>query len=316
MKAITYVTTVITRLEVTGNDVLLITLADPDRWELPPFEAGAHIVLYLEGGMRRAYSLCSNAHDRYSYQVAVKLETQGRGGSAWIHNHCKVGSLVHVSLPRSTLRLQHAMQKHILIAGGIGITPMLSLIFTLEREHREYELHYFYRGEAPLLREVKETIRSGRLNIYPADLAQTNRKELKEILPPYREDLCLYCCGPDRMMQAFSLLASEWQEHQLQQEHFAGVTVDDSMFPPYQIELKQSGKTLQVRGGQTPLEALLEADVYIDHSCEGGICGACSVTWCEGKPVHRDRVLTEDERKHKVILCVAGCESEKLVLDL
>jgi ferredoxin-NADP reductase len=316
MKAITYVTTEVTGLAMTGDDVLLVTLADPDRWELPAFEAGAHLVLFLGNGMRRAYSLCSDPADRYHYQIAVKRERNSRGGSAWIHHHLGMGTRVGVSLPRSTMKLDQDKKKHLLIAGGIGITPMLAFIHQLERKCLDYELHYFYRGNPPLVREVQQAINNGRLFLYPSPGNAGVKKSVAEIMPAWSEDICLYCCGPQRMMDAYNHAGAEWPAAQLQQEHFSGVTIDDASLPPFTIELRRSGKQVAVAGGQTPLQALLDAGVDIDHSCEGGICGACSVSWCDGKPVHRDKVLSADERKSKVILCVAGCESEKLVLDL
>ncbi|MEG3129386.1 PDR/VanB family oxidoreductase [Pantoea cypripedii] len=316
MKAITYVTTVVTRLEMTGDDVLLVTLADPDRWELPAFEAGAHLVLILGNGMRRAYSLCSDPDDRYHYQIAVKRETSSRGGSVWIHHHLGMGDWVGVSLPRSTMKLHQDKKKHLLIAGGIGITPMLAFIYQLERKCLDYELHYFYRGNPPLFREVQQAMNHGRLFLYPSSENAGVKTSVEAIMPALSEDICLYCCGPERMMVAYNQAGAAWPTAQLQQEHFSGVTIDDASLPPFTLELRRSGKMVAVAGGQTPLQALLEAGVDIDHSCEGGICGACSVNWCEGKPVHRDKVLSAEERKSRLILCVAGCDSEKLVLDL
>ncbi len=313
MKAITYVTVTITEMASTGDNVLLITLADPDMWELPAAEAGDHIVLYLGNGMRRTYSLCGDPADRYRYQVAVKLEKTGRGGSAWIDHQLRPGFVLGISLPHRGMSLQDK-PRHVLLAGGIGITPMLSLIYTLERQHKYYELHYFYRGNPPLYSQVKQAARSGKVCFYPAD--RLPRQQLKEILPAYHEDYCLYCCGPDRMMKAFLEAGEAWQPDQLQYEHFSGVVVDNALFPSYSIELRRSDKTVWVEAGQSPLQALLEAGVDIDHACEGGICGACAVPWCEGKPLHRDKVLTEEERRHSVILCVAGCESKKMVLDI
>lgn len=316
MKAITYITTEITALQATGDDVLLITLADPDRWELPPFPAGAHIDVLLDNGMRRSYSLCSDPANRYHYQLAVKREANGRGGSQWIHEQFAPGKVVRVSLPRCTLQIQPERKKHLLIAGGIGITPMLSIIYSLEQTGHCYQLHYFFRGTAPLLAEIQQTARHGEIFLYPEGYRDDKKIDLQDILPPPDNLHCLYCCGPERMMTAFNTATRLWQEQQCQQEHFSGVKPDDTMFPSYQLELRRSGKHISVRAGQSPLQAVLEAEVYVEHSCEGGICGACRVTWCEGSPVHRDKVLTDEQRQNQLILCVAGCDSDKLVLDL
>ncbi len=316
MHPITYITTEITVLQATGDDALLITLADPDRWELPPFSAGAHIDLLLGNGIRRSYSLCGDPANPYAYQLAVKRETESRGGSRWIHDQFTPGMEVRVSLPRSTLHLQPDRQQHLLIAGGIGITPMLSLIYSLERAGSCYQLHYFYRGCPPLLTELQQVAVHGEIFLYPEGIRAGRKTELQDIIPQPDDQLCLYCCGPQRMMDAFNLITADWQSAQCQQEHFSGLEVNDSMFPSYQLELRQSGREITVRTGQSPLQALLEANVYVDHSCEGGICGACRVTWCEGSPVHRDKVLTEQQRQQELILCVAGCDSNKLVLDL
>lgn len=193
---------------------------------------------------------------------------------------------------------------------------MLSMIYSLERAGLSYQLHYFYRGTPPLLAEIQQVAQQGEIFLYPQGCREGRKTELPDIIPQPGDDWCLYCCGPQRMMDAFNASTAQWHSSQCQQEHFSGMELDDSMFPSYQLELRQSGREITVRKGQSPLQALLEADVYVDHSCEGGICGACRVSWCEGSPVHRDKVLTEQQRQQELILCVAGCESRRLVLDL
>ncbi len=352
MKAITYVTTVVEKCPREGSDVMLITLRDPDNWELPPFEAGAHLDLILGNGVKRSYSLCGDPHDRYRYTIAVKREVAGRGGSAWIHDRLRPGMEIGVSLPRCTMRLQPEAIKHIFIAGGIGITPFLSMIASLEQRQEDYELHYFFRGTPPLQTEISLRARHGKVFYYPSARSMSvdatdgwclssstdegsqsktlngsiphlptghaikRKSRLQDIIPDYHPGLALYCCGPTRLLDAFSALHPRWPRQQLHQEHFTGVQLGDDLHPPFQLELKRSQKTIEVASGITPLQALLEAGVDIDHSCEGGICGACKVTWCEGEPIHRDKVLSQAEREQQLILCVAGCKSQKLVLDL
>lgn len=315
MKQINYVTTVIQQMEPTGTDTLLITLVDPDGWELPPFEGGANLTLFLDNGMKRAYSLCNDPANRYHYQIAVKINPQGLGGSRYIHQNCRSGDIMRISLPRSIMRINHDCNKHILIAGGIGITPMLSMIYELEKRQGNYELHYFYRHNAPMLTQLYDAMLSGNLYLYPAENAPAGAARLSAVIPEYHQDICLYCCGPERMMQDYQHIAQQWPDSQKQQEHFSAV-VTAGQYPPYTLELRQSGKHILVEPGQSPLQALLDADVPVDYTCEGGVCGACVVDWCDGQPVHHDKVLTDEERQHKVILCVAGCKSEKLVLDL
>jgi vanillate O-demethylase ferredoxin subunit len=313
---ITTVTTIVEAIEDAGPDVKLFSLVDPDRWELPPFRAGAHIDLHLARGMVRTYSLCNDPADNKCYRVAVKREPAGRGGSAKLHDQVGVGDVIGVSLPRGGLVLDAAISRFIFVAGGIGITPFLSAAALLLRTGRpDFTLHLLTRGKPPLARQVSPFVQSGHVILH--DTAAAGRPDLAALIGRPAPQTAVGCCGPAGMIDDFERASRDWPGERVHVERFVPpVLPADPDARPYTLALARAQLETRVEPGQTMLAALLDLGIEIPASCCGGICGACKVDWLEGNPVHRDRVLSPAERARSLMVCVAGSAGARLVLDL
>jgi ferredoxin-NADP reductase len=313
---ITTIKTIVESIEDAGPDVKLFSLVDPDRWELPPFRAGAHIDLRLPGAMVRTYSLCNDPADNKCYRVAVKREPAGRGGSAKLHDQVRVGDVIGVSLPRGGLVLDAAISRFIFVAGGIGITPFLSAAALLLRIGRpDFTLHLVTRGEPPLARLVAPFVQSGHVILH--DTATAGRPDLAALIGLPAPKTAIGCCGPAGMIDDFERASRDWPGERVHVERFVPPVLPvDPNSRPYTLALARSQIETRVEPGQTMLAALLDLGIDIPASCCGGICGACKVDWLEGSPVHRDRVLSLAERARSLMTCVAGSAGVRLVLDL
>lgn len=322
MKPIRTVKTVVREIAPAGDGIALVHLADPDDWELPAFEAGSHIDLHLPNGLVRSYSLCGSPAERRRYLVAIKREEAGRGGSIAAHA-LRRGDVVPVSLPRGTFRLATRAREHVFIAGGIGVTPFVAMAGQLARdpgandtEREDFTLHVLHRGAPPLAALCEAQLPPASV-VYHRSGEGRPRADLAALIGPYRQGRHVYCCGPDALMQAVEALTREWPADHVHVEHFVPPARPvDPDAKPYRAELALSRQTIDVQPHESLLHALRAHGVEVDAACEGGICGACRVRWSGGEPVHHDRVLTDSQRAHEVIVCVSGCASERLVLEL
>ena len=318
MKArpITTVKTVVTGIEDAGAGIKLFTLADPDRWELPPFKPGAHIDLHLPNGLVRTYSLCNEPADNARYVIAVKREAEGRGGSRALHDDVRIGDIIGVSLPRGGLETGPEIARHVFVAGGIGVTPFLSMArHLMQTDDVDFALHLIVREEIPLAAHLAPLIDADRVVVHRT--SQKGRPDLASLVGEAGAQTMVSCCGPEGMIDDFEQVTAAWPAANVHVERFvAPPPVIDPDAKPFTLSLARTGTEIQVRAGQTMLAALQEGGIDIATSCCGGICGACKVGWIEGKPVHRDRILSPYERERYLMVCVAGSDSERLVLDL
>jgi ferredoxin-NADP reductase len=246
--------------------------------------------------------------------IAVKREPHGRGGSLVLHDRVSVGDVLGVSLPRRGLTLVDGAKRHVFVAGGIGITPFLSLAATLRRAGAEFILHLCARGEPPLRASVEPLAMSGRAVFHDT---RAGRPDLAALIGSPDPETQLYCCGPRGMIAAFeeAAMRAGWPQGQTHVEHFVPLPTEHDG-PRYVIVLARSRISGEVPAGGSALAALRALGVEVDASCEGGICGACRVRWLEGPPIHRDRVLSPAERERDVMVCVSGCAGPRLVVDL
>jgi vanillate O-demethylase ferredoxin subunit len=312
--AITNVQTVVRRIEDAGEGIKHFTLEDEDGWELPPARPGAHIDLCLPDGRLRTYSLCSGPQHQTRYEIAVKREPAGRGGSILLHDRIAEGDRIGVSLPRGGLSLPEGTRQ-IFVAGGIGITPFLSAADALlRRGDHDFLLHVLARGAPPLARFLAPLERRGLAVLHDT---RGGRPDMQAMLGPPRPRVRLSCCGPLTMLDAFEAAAADWPQDQVHIERFVAPPIAiDPAAGPYTLVLAKSGRTLDVPAGLPMLDAIAKCGVSVPTSCGGGICGACKVMVLEGKPLHHDRFLSPAEREHHLLACVAGCAGGTLVLDL
>lgn len=306
-KSIHRVTTVLRHVEDLGGGVRVLTLADPDDWELPPFAAGAHVDLHLPSGRIRQYSLCGDPTEPARWRVAVGLEAAGRGGSAEAHG-LEAGTTLLASLPRNLFPLAQT-GRAVMVAGGIGITPFLSMAPVLARAGRDFELHVCTPGETPFgaaLAAYGDRVRFHRS-------ADGGRLDLTALIAGVGPEDHLYCCGPARMVDEAAHAGAVLGER-LHIERFG---VDGpAVAAAYEIELARSGRVIPVGVGQTMLDALRGAGLDLPATCEGGVCLDCRTRYLAGEPEHRDLALTAAERGAWLTPCVSGCAGGRIVLDL
>lgn len=306
----------LTAVTYAAPGVNLYELRRPENQPLPEIEPGSHIDLHLPSGHVRQYSLINDEPNPTRYLIGVKRDPKGRGGSLFIHDQLRVGQPMSIGLPRNNFPLQEQAERSIFFAGGIGITPILSMIGRLTALGRPWSLFYSCRsrsealflerlGADPSVRLHFDDENGGRVLNF-ADVLQNLPKEAH-----------LYCCGPPPMLSAFLAAAERWPQDRVHVERFSsGESATDSK--SFVIELARSNLELVVPSGKTILATLREAGFDVPSSCEQGFCGSCAVRVLKGDPDHRDIALTDEQRlaNDTIMICCSGSKSDRLVLDL
>ena len=286
---------------------------------LPAFQAGAHIDVHLPNGLVRQYSLTNGPGESGLYRIGVKLEPASSGGSKCLHETVREGDVLAISVPRNNFTLRRDSERTVLLAGGIGVTPLLAMAQVLQRGDLTFELHLFARGPEflpfPELLALVADATTEHLGLSPEDTAATIRR----ILGEHTESAQVYVCGPAPMIEATVAIADElgWSEESVHFEYFANPTdIDDST--GFEVALARTGITFEVEPGRTVLEALRAHDIDIPSSCEQGACGTCLASVLEGEVLHQDAYLSRSERAagDRMLTCVSRATSDRLVLDL
>ncbi len=304
-----------------AQDTLSVELRPVGGGEFPPFEAGAHIDLHLPNGMVRSYSLCNDSRERHRYVVAVLKDRASRGGSRCVHEQLRVGSVLTIGAPRNHFPLHEEAAHTVLVAGGIGVTPILCMARRLQALGRSFELRCFARSRQHMA-FMPEIEALGAPVHWHFDDERGGPPDLRSLLARRAPsaDTHFYACGPSVMLDTFEKVCAELGHTQAHIERFAAVAVQASADArqSYTVELRRSGKTFEVTP-DTSLHKMLQAcKADVPFSCEEGVCGSCETRVIEGEVDHRDSVLTAAERaSNKVMMvCVSGCKSGRLVLDL
>ena len=311
---------VVRRRELQGQAVAVLTLADPAGRPLPAFSAGAHIDLHLPGGLVRPYSLCSDPRDTAAYRLGVLKDPASRGGSVAVHQALAEGARLRIGAPRNHFPLISDAPYSVLVGGGIGITPMLAMAWTLHAAGAAFELHYCARSraQAAFLDELAAAPWADRVQLHFDDedtvLAPA---ELLRAAPAGRH---LYVCGPAGFMDwvMAEAAAAGLDAAQIHREYFSAPTTDASENTGFELEARRSGKVVHVAPEMGLLDALKRIGIEVPVSCEQGVCGTCACTVLEGEPEHRDAYLTEEERaaNDQILVCCSRSRSARLVLDL
>jgi tetrachlorobenzoquinone reductase len=308
------------RFEAPG--IMSIELIPPRGERFPEFEPGAHIDLHLASGLQRSYSLLNPRGETDRYVVGVQLDKKGRGGSRFIHDNFRVGMSVQLSAPRNLFALDESAAHSVLIAGGIGVTPILCMYRRLIELGRSVQMLYCARSadHAAFIDELRTmSADGGKLDVYFDDENGGRPVDLKAYLADVPADAHVYCCGPAPMLDAFDAACETVGIANRHIERFAAVPqAAPAANHGYSVELARSNKVVEVLPGRSLLDTLLAAGVNVDHSCMDGICGTCETRVLSGCPDHRDSVLspTEQASNRVMMVCVSGCKGEKLVLDL
>jgi len=305
-----------------ADGILELTFAPatPDAAPLPPFTPGAHVDVHLPGGLTRQYSLCGEVDDPVGYRIAVQVEADGRGGSRAVAAHLVEGARLTIGAPRNRFPLDEEASFSLLLAGGIGLTPVLAMARRLARLGRPFRLHYAARSEDKLAfrAELDALARAPGAEVFTHVDGRPDALDLQQAIGARPEGGQLYVCGPAGFMDAVVDRAqgAGWPEQAIHLESFtARVRADDEAFT---VVLSRSDRRVDVPAGTTIAEALEDIGIEVPLSCEAGMCGTCVTRVLEGVPDHRDHILTAEEKAGNDLMtvCCSRARTPLLVLDL
>ena len=308
-------------------EVSSFELVHPAGRPLPAYAAGAHIDVHLPGGFMRTYSL-ARAPQRAApggvgearYLIGVKREPVSRGGSAALHDRVREGDLLAIGSPRNTFPLHAAARHHLLLAGGIGLTPLLAMAQQLARDGAAFTLCVFARSRALLPFAEALAALGNAVRPHLDDPAEPEKLDLRALLAAPAPSLGthLYLCGPAGFMQAALAAAAHWPEDTVHLEYFAPPEGDAAKGEdqPFVLRLARRGIDVSVTADASAVDALHDVGIDVPTSCAQGVCGTCVVSWTGGEPEHRDHCLSATERRHKVALCCSRAKAGWLEVDL
>ncbi|TSD55827.1 PDR/VanB family oxidoreductase [Aeromicrobium piscarium] len=308
----------VSQMRWEADGVLSVRLCDPSGEELPSWQPGAHLALHLPGGLVREFSLCSDPQDRDGWTVAVLREPSSRGGSAYVHTQLRVGDLITVDGPRNNFGLEDA-ERYLLIAGGIGITPILAMARELESRGADWRMLYAGRWVTTMafLAEL-DRIGAGKVELHADDEAG-GPPDLAATLADVDGRTLVYVCGPEPLLAAVEEQLAD--PGRLRLERFKApepIAPPEGGDQPFDIVCAGSGRRIHVPVDTTALAALEAAGVPMPSSCTEGICGTCETGVIAGTVDHRDFLLTEDEKSAQttMFVCVSRALTPELTLDV
>jgi len=310
---------VVARAEDAAEGVRLFELRDAAGAPLPPFTAGSHIRVVVPNGSERKYSLCNDPGERDRYVIAVKRDAAGRGGSVSLVDDTREGDRLRASPPENAFAMDERAPSAIFVAGGIGITPILSMIRSLEsRGTTQWKLWYLgrSRGAMPFVDGLSAPAFASRVRFH-CDGGDPARS--LDLWPVFEKPskAHVYCCGPRPLMDAVRDMTGHWPSGSIHFESFVdGAAMARPEDRAFTVRLARSGVDVPVPAGVTILAALAAAGHRVPSSCESGTCGTCRTRWLEGEPEHRDLVLAPGDRETDIMVCVSRARSDVLVLDL
>lgn len=297
-------------------------LRRPDGSDLPPFTAGSHIDVHLPNGLVRCYSLVNSQAERHRYVLGVSLDRNSSGGSAYMFENDLTGQALKIGAPRNNFALVEDADLVVLIGGGIGITPLHSMIARLEELGKDWQLHYGVRDRASAAFreefEALEAAKPGRVH-FNFDLEDGHFLDVAKVVKEAPSGAHLYCCGPAPMLELYKTAAEGRAPGTVHLEYFAAP--DDAVIgsdESFTVVLKSTGQEFEIPAGESILGVLLDNGVSAPYSCGEGECASCLVEVLEGVPDHRDYVLGEKERAENKLMtiCVSGSKTKRLVLNL
>jgi tetrachlorobenzoquinone reductase len=309
------------RITYEAENINSYELVAPRGGDLVPFTAGSHIDLHLSNGMIRSYSLVNDQREQNRYVIAVNKDAASRGGSKFIHETLRVGDIVTISHPKNNFALQENASHSVLIAGGIGITPLFSMIRRLETLGGSWKLYYAARTRftAAFLDELNALRPNVHLDLHVNfDQEPSGRMlDLSTIINDVPADAHIYCCGPVAMLEAFEAATAGRPPSHVHVEYFKAKE-KPAAEGGFDVKLARSNRTIKVQPGKTILDALLDAGITANYACAEGVCGTCETKIIEGVPDHRDLFLSKEEQaaNKTLMICCSGSKSSTLVLDL
>lgn len=313
-----WIDAVIAKREVAARDIVSLHLTRADGSALPPYSPGAHIDVEIKSGLIRQYSLTGDPGNPSGYRLGILLDPKSRGGSTAVHNHFSPGHKLRIGPPRNAFPLLDNAAHTVLFAGGIGITPMLSMAYALNAKGASWELHYC--GRTPeRLAFLEELAQFGdRVHVHIDSGPKDQALDINAVLSGPSGDRHLYVCGPNGFMD-FVIEAARnngWNEDNLHLERFGAEVNTDGA--PFTVVARKSGLTFEVKPGETIAGQLRDNGVFVNVSCQSGVCGTCLTRVVEGMPDHRDLVQTDLEKaaNDQITVCCSRSKTKRLVLDL
>ena len=286
-------------------EVMHLTFEHPLRPELPQWTPGAHVDLHLPDGKIRQYSLCGDPDRRDRYEIAVKREDGGRGGSKWVHGDLAAGDIAHVSAPRNNFPLQARARRHLFVAGGIGVTPFVAMARCLSRDNADFELNFCSRSseQAPLLAALRSICGERLKTWFSAD----DRRFDPADLPVPEPGVHLYACGPQRLVDAVRAAANDkdWPADHVHIEVFQATLDENFKAEPFEARIASSGAVLHIPADRSLLDVLRDNGFVMPSSCELGVCGSCVCGYRDGVVIHRDSMLPVAARQDRMAPCVS-----------
>lgn len=312
----------VARKTVEAEGICSFELVRADGQPLPAFAAGSHVDVEIPGGLTRQYSLCNDPAETHRYLIAVLRDAGSRGGAEAMHDRVNEGDVLSISAPKNHFALAHDAASHLLLAGGIGVTPLLCMAERLAQVGAAFEMYYCTRSKArtAFVQRIAASAFASRVAFHFDDGPAGQRLDLDAVLSRPVPGRHLYVCGPKGFMDAVlsTARAKGWPEEQLHYEFFGAevaVRADDGSF---EVKLASSGRVIPVAADRTIVQALADAGVSVATSCEQGVCGTCLTRVIEGEPDHRDMYLTPEEQAagDQFLPCCSRSKSPRLVLDL
>ena len=308
-------------IRLQAQDVLSFELVDPSGSLLPPVQAGAHIDVHLPGGLVRSYSLAGDPMDRSRWVLGVLREAHGQGGSRSMHERVRVAGRLRVSHPKNEFPLHPQAKRSILLAGGIGITPIKAMAHALWHADQPFELHYCARSQssAAFLKPLTDFLGPDYLHLHFDGGDPAKGLDIAALLARPEPDTHLYYCGPAGFMAACEAASAHWPTGTVHREYFKApaadpaVTANDGAFT---VHLLRSGQTVVVEPDQSIVRAIELTGARVPTSCMSGLCGTCKVNYVDGEVDHRDYILTDDEKSYCLTACVSRAKGASISIDL
>ena len=308
--------------QAAATDIATFELVDPEGKSLPRFSAGSHIDVHVAGDIVRQYSLCNDPAESHRYLIGVLRDAESRGGSVAMHEKVQVGDLMEISEPRNHFALAHAATRTLLMAGGIGVTPILCMAERLASIGAEFEMHYCTRSRSrtPFQDRIASSSFAAKVQFHFDDEEASQRIDLPSVLATPQPGTHLYVCGPKGFMDATLAAARNagWSADQLHYEFFASDVAPSDSDESFEVKLASSGRIVVVPQDQTVVQALAAAGIEIPTSCEQGVCGTCLTRVLEGVPDHKDLFMTPEEQalNDQFTPCCSRSKTRQLVLDI
>ena len=305
-----------------ATDIFAFELVHPQGQALPAFSAGAHIDVHIGDGLIRQYSLSNDPQETHRYVIGVLRDEAGRGGSRSFTGNARVGQLLKVSVPRNNFALAANAQHTLLLAGGIGITPLKAMAHGLSHAGASFALHYCVRSDDRMaFKDELAALPNTHFHVDGGDLSQG--LNLAALLHSAHQGTHVYFCGPSGFMTACKAATAHWPAELVHLEHFQAPVADQAAAPSnvagdgsFVAQIASTGQTISVAAHQSLVDALAGEGIEIATSCVSGLCGTCKVGYVSGDVEHNDHILGADEQSHCLTACVSRARSGVLVLDL